>query len=372
MKICLKSAAAITAAAALATSCSQNKGWTVEGNVDGATADDTLYVEESVYNNWQPVDTIALTDGKFEYKAEEAAANPSVYRLRLGQRCIYFPVDSAETVTVSAKSTAFDRGYKITGNAAAAAFVRADSLIAAAVDSKGAAAALADPDLKRELSLMVNHDTTCLTSYYIVGKYIGDKPVYNLGDKADLRVLANAANNYDRLRPSDPRAAELKARWTEARRAMGHTGTQVRMEAELSARPKVEIRYHDAQGKLHDFNQLADRGGVTVLNFTRYDGDNSQANTVALNSVYEQFKGQGLEIYQIAYDPDEHSWRRSAKNMPWIAVYAPATDDNRVLVAYNVDPIHGNPVSFVFNRQGELVERVADPSKLGAAIARAL
>jgi hypothetical protein len=43
-----------------------------------------------------------------------------------------------------------------------------------------------------------------------------------------------------------------------------------------------------------------------------------------------------------------------------------------MLVSYNVDPINGSPVSFVFNRSGELVERVADPNKLDAALAKVM
>jgi hypothetical protein len=34
--------------------------------------------------------------------------------------------------------------------------------------------------------------------------------------------------------------------------------------------------------------------------------------------------------------------------------------------------VNGDPVSFVFNRAGELMERVTDPSKLDAAIAKVL
>lgn len=359
-------------AALMLASCSQNKGWKVEGRVEGASDKDTLYVEEAVYDNWHAVDTIALASGEFQYAAPEAAGAPSVYRLRLGDRCIYFPVDSIETVTISANKARFDRGYHLAGSRTAAGFMRVDSLVNAAVDSQGVDGALANKQLKRELNVMVNQDSTCLLSYYIVGKTVEGKPLYNLSDKDDLRVLANAANNFARLRPSDPRAGQLTRRWTEARKALGQAGPGVAVNAAIVNRPPVKIQYHDMQGNLHDFDKIADRGGVTVLNFTRYDGANSQANTVALNDVYQQYKGQGLEIYQIGYDPDEHEWRRSAKNMPWIAVYAPANDDNQVLVSYNVDPIYGNPVSFVFNRKGELVERVTDPSKLATAVAKVL
>ena len=57
--------------------------------------------------------------------------------------------------------------------------------------------------------------------------------------------------------------------------------------------------------------------------------------------------------------------------MPWIAVYNAPTDNVEALIAYNVDPINGAPVSFVFNGQGELIARVVNPNELPQAIAKA-
>lgn len=359
------------ALAICAVSCGKQQGWKVEGNVAGATDKDTLYVEAATFNYWQPVDSIALgSDGDFEYAAAEGSAIPTIYRLRLADKYIYFPVDSAETVTVRANAKNFDRGYSLSGNIYAAGIQKADSLIGAAVDSKGSAGALADKSLKDNLNLIVNQDTTCLVSYYVIGKFIGNTPLYNLSDKKDVRILANAANNYKRFRPQSPRAAELENRWIEARRALVTAGTTT-LQAQLSSRPVVEMKFYDVRGKEHDFDKVVSRGGVTVLNFTRYDGEASQANTLALKKIYDQYHGQGLEIYQVAYDPDEMNWKRSAANMPWIAVWSAPTDKAAPLLAYNVDPIHGGPVSFVFNSLGELIERVSSPDQLSAAVAKA-
>lgn len=365
----LKYSAALVSVVVLA-SCSGNKGWSVEGTVEGG-ADSVIVVEASVFNNWTPLDTLRLSDGEFSFTAEEAAPVPSVYRLNFGGRYIYFPVDSIETVEVKANAARFDRGYTLAGNNAARGMMMADSLIAAAVDANGAAAA-SSRDLKQQLTKIVNRDSTCIVSYYIVGKRIGNKPIFDDTDKVDLRTLANAANNFKIHRPNDPRAAQLEQRWLQARRALGTNGGAVQMEATINGRPDADLKRYDAEGKQHDFDEIADRGGVTVLNFTRYDGEASQANTVALKSVYDAYHGNGLEIFQIAYDPDEISWKRSAENMPWISVWNSPTDNIEALINYNVDPINGAPVSFVFNRQGELVERVADPTKLSAIVAKYL
>lgn len=355
----------ICAAAVLAmTSCAKTDGWKVQGSVKGAAEQDTVYLEESIADNWHVVTALPLKDGKFEYASEAAAATPSIYRLRLGESYIYFPVDSIETVEVTANKDGFDRGYTLAGNGAAAGFATADSLVADYVDNGGDLAGL-----KKTLSIMVNQDSTCLLSYYIVGKVINDKPVFDLTQRTDQSVLANAVNNYSRLRPNDPRFGILKSRWELARKAMGNFGNPVSMNADVTGRPQVEIKYCDAKGNAQDFDKIADRGGVTILNLTRYDLDGSQANTVALNKVYEKYKEKGLQIYQVGYDSDEHSWRRSAENMPWTTVWAPLTDNSKLLTAYAVSSF---PVSFVYNSEGDVFARVENPDDLEATVAKLL
>lgn len=359
---------AIAALAMMATSCSKG-GWTVEGTVENG-ADSTLFIEGSTASSWYVIDSVKPSgNGSFSFTSPESAAIPSIYRLRMGEKYIYFPVDSIETVTVEANASNFDRGYSLAGNSAAPVFARVDSLINASVDKNGASGTLADSGLKQELNQIINRDSTCLVSYYIIGKFVGNRPLYNLTDRNDLRILGNAANNFQSHRPADPRTTELRDRWTNARRALGLAGPAKQMEATVVNRPTADIKRYDMNGKMHDFEQVVTRGGVTILNFTRYDNDYSPANTLALKKAYDTYKPRGLEIYQIAFDPDEMSWKRSAANMPWISVWNSMADPLDLLVAYNVDPINGAPVSFVFNANGELVARATNSDELMKALA---
>lgn len=357
---------------ALACSCNNNSGWSVKGHIEGAQ-DSTILIEAATFNNWRTLDTIHLDkDGDFKYTAQDPAAVPTVYRLAYKGKYIYFPIDSIETVTVTGNAARFDRGYRLAGNAAAPAIARVDSLVAAAVETGGIQGALTNPQLKTELNLMVNQDSTCIVSYYIVGKIIGDQPLYNPKDKADVRIIANAANNFQRLRPGDARTEELQARWLAARKMIGNAPQKVvQVEANQIGRPAADLARYDSNGNMHNFDQIVGKGKVVVLNFTRYDGENSQANTVGLRKVYDTY-GNDVVIYQIAYDPDEVSWKRSARNMPWIAVWNAPTDNMEAAMAYNVNPVKGDPVSFIFNKSGEITQRVTDPEKLLSAVAQAM
>lgn len=351
-------------------SCSGGNGWTVAGTVDGAS-DSTIYIEGSTAGGWYTIDSVKVSgNGSFKYRAAEGAETPSVFRLRMADKYIYFPIDSVEEVTIITKYPGFDTGYHLAGNIYASGFAQVDSLVNAAVAANGAEVALTDPVLKRSINLIINQDTTALVAYYAVGKTIAGKPLYSLTDKSDLRMVANAANIYNVRRPNDQRGKELEQRWMAGRRAIGAI-RGVNAEAELISRPKADLKRFDAQGKEHDFDKVVTRGtGPTILSLTCYTAEQSPAVTAALKQVYNAYHNAGLEIFQVSYDSNEVDWKRSAANMPWIAVWNGPRDNVEALFNYNADPINGAPVTFVFNRAGELVERVSDPSKIAAAVAK--
>lgn len=358
----------IAAAALMLAACgSDNKGWNLQGTVEGG-AGKTVYIEGSTTGSWYLIDSLSVSDdGTFEYTYENFDSIPAVYRISLGDKYIYFPAQGEEHLVLKTKAATFDRGYYVSGSPLASSFTSIDGLINKYIDSLGVERARTSADLKRELMLMVNKDTTCLASYYIVGKFIEGRPLLNLADRNDLRVLANAANNYKRLNPNDPRGKDLEQRYLAARRALPSGGGRT-MEANLTTRPSVEIARYDINGKLCNFDDYCGKG-VTILNIVRYDHKKSPENTVALNKVYTKYKDAGIKIYQVSFDPDEMNWKRSAVNMPWTSVWNSPTEGYEILLGYNVNP-DGGPVSFIFDRSGELKLRVSDPKDLEASVAR--
>lgn len=106
-----------------------------------------------------------------------------------------------------------------------------------------------------------------------------------------------------------------------------------------------------------------------ILNFTAYATEWSPAFNVELNKVYEKYRQQGLEIYQVSVDENEYAWKQTAKNLPWITVLNNVAEGGKVLQQYNVGAL---PTTFVFNRNGELVQRVLDIDDLDSAVAKCL
>lgn len=353
------------AAVAVLASCSGSNKWTVEGTIEGAEGD-LLTLEASNNGGWYMLDTITLNEkGKFKF-SNDAAGFPDIYRLRINKESIYFPVDSIETVKVEAKIP-FGSEYSLDGSEDARNFVRINMMIDQMVRAKGEEAAAKDPELKKAMSQEILANPASLTAYYIINRKIGQYPLFNNNDKMDLRVIGAVANAFTNSRPNDPRTAYLTKLYLSNRRIGTNaisSDTIVANESNL-----LEINLFDETGKKVSLSEEAAKGNVIVLNFTALTAEKSPAFNIELAKSYEAAKNRGLQIYQVAVDPDEYAWRQSAKNLPWITVYANPNSDARALSDYNVTSL---PATFVINRKGELVERVEDITKLRGVIEKYL
>lgn len=355
------------------TSCSESRnGWTIEGNISGIS-DTTVYIERpSGPVAWVIVDSVKTdSDGSFSFTAKypESETAKNFYRVRLGDKSAYFTVNGTERLSLTSAAADFGKRHRWTGNVAVAAFTTIDSLVNAAIDRVGAAKAADDADLLTSLGNIITGDTTCIVSYYAVTRLIDGKPIFNTSDRRKLGLLGAVANNYERRRPDDPLGQEVKSAYLEAKkRKRSNSGNTV--EASLSGRPMIDFVRQDVNGKEQNLNTVLDRGGVTILNLSRYDSKGSALNTAALGQAYEKYKDRGLVIFQVGFEPNEAVWRQNAVRMPWTTVYNRPGDSAEILIAYNCDPVNGDPVSFVFNANGDLIARIADPAELEAQLSK--
>ncbi|MCH5219085.1 MAG: hypothetical protein J1F20_00840 [Muribaculaceae bacterium] len=373
MKNIFKTVALSSMASALLliTSCgSGHHGWSISGVIEGAS-DSTLYIEEPSGPAWIIIDSVkANQDGQFTYTALEPlhGANQAIYRLRLNDKAVYFPIEGADALSLTAANTDMDVNHKLAGSPAAQGFNTVDSLISDAITRVGAKAAINDNQLITQLGDVILNDTTCIVSYYTIKKPVEGTPIFTFDEPRKIGLAGAAATRYATLRPNDVRGQELAAMHFNAKKRLRGVDDNQAVAAQVAGRPVVEYVRTDDNGKEQNLDAVLDRGGVTVLSLTRYDHPLSAANTVALGEIYQKYEPKGLEIYQISFEPNEGHWRQTASTLPWITVYNRPTDAIDILVAYNADPINGNPISFVFDRNGELIARIDDPANLQKVI----
>lgn len=347
-------------AALLMASCGGKNEWTVDGKITGA-GEQTMLLEGNDNGRWYVIDSVKIDKSGHFTSTQPAAGYPDIYRLRLGDKTLYFPIDSIETVTVVTDVEAFDHEYKLSGSASAEMLMEVDRLVTEAVTRGGAKGVASDSVLKRQLGTLLLDNPSGIVSYYIINKHVEGVPLFNPANKGDLRIIGAVANAYNQFRPTDPRTRYLGALF------LNNRPRQANDTIEASELQLIDIELYDQHGQKRSLKDVAAKNRVVLLNFTAYDTDFSPALNVELNKVYEKYKGHGFEIYQVSVDPEEYKWKQSAKNLPWISVYnSPA--DMTPLVKYNVGAI---PSGFVI-ANGEIKERVADTAHIGAMVGKYL
>lgn len=356
------------AAAALAVSlmsCGDKNQFEVEGNVEGAGDTTVMVLESAGSGNWYFVDSVKVkSSGDFSVNVP-APEVPGIYRLRKGEESIYFPIDSIDHIKVSAKADKFGSDYTLSGSDDAVEVMNIDKKAMQLVASGDKAAREA---WKKQLANKILSNPSGIVAYYVINKYIGDEPLYDALNDNDLKIIGAVANAYNTFRPNDPRTNYLvnvlldgQRRRREARNAVP---TRQLVAQEI---PIIDIDLQDNHGKQRRLSDVTNKGKVVVLNFTMYQAEFSPMFNKRLADIYRKYSSQGLEIYQVSIDPEEFQWRQSAANLPWITVYDPMSIQSKNLMSYNVN---GVPTTFIINRNGEIVERVEDTTKLESSIAK--
>ena len=358
-----KSILSIAISAVLLTACSGGNEFKVAGTVENADGE-TLLLERALSGRWIVIDSIK-TDGGGNFSfSGEAPAYPEIFRLDRKGKFIYFPIDSIDEVTIKTDTAAFDSGYELSGSENAVWMMRVDS-----ISRRLASLPYGDPaydSAKVEFAEMILKDPSSIVAYYTVNKIIGNRPLYSITDKEDVRILGAVANAYDTQKPNDPRTELLKNMFFAGRRntvrPVAPTDTFYVNESQI-----IDITLIDRNGKTRKLSDEASKGNVLILNFTTYLADESPALNARLAELYRKYSSKGFQIYQICYDANEFNWKSAAKSLPWITVYDPAGAQSSNLLRYNVGSL---PAIFIINRNGELSERVIDINELDKVVAK--
>ena len=111
------------------------------------------------------------------------------------------------------------------------------------------------------------------------------------------------------------------------------------------------------------------KGKVVLLDFSLYNAEFSPKHNIDLNVLYNRYKSQNFEIFQVSLDSDEHFWKTSASNLPWVTVRDPRSVNTHLLSTFNIRAI---PAVFIVNREGDIIARVEDMSQLSEQLKQVL
>lgn len=371
----------IIAVAALAMASCSEKKFHVDGNITNAK-DSILYFEHVGLEKVDVLDSVKLgEDGAFAF-AEKGPEAPEFYRLRISDQIINVSIDSTETVTVKAQYPQMATQYEISGSDNCA---KIKELTLKQIDLQQKAIAIqqngsltideANDSIlnmikayKEDVKLnYILKEPNRSYAYFALFQAIGNTLIFNpRSNKDDIKVFAAVATSWDTYHPGSERGANLHNIAIEGMkniRIVEANNAQTIDANKVSTAGVIEIALTDNQGKVRRLTDL--KGKVVMLDFHLFGLKESTERILMLRELYNKYHTQGLEIYQVSLDADEHFWKQQTAALPWISVRDPQGVDSQTLVVYN---IQGLPEYFLIGRDNAIYKRSAQVKDIEAEI----
>ncbi|MCR4836154.1 MAG: AhpC/TSA family protein [Bacteroidaceae bacterium] len=356
--------------AAMMTACDSSPKFQVEGTVSDADGK-MLYLEAMTLEGIQRIDSTRLKDdGSFRFSAP-APTNPEFYALCVDNQRINFSIDSTETVRFKAQLPTFSSSYTVEGSDNCEK-IKEISLLQSVLQQQVIELeknqSMYPGDIVDSINALVNAYKTRMKNdyiykepmkayaYYAVCQSITDlKSTYQLfnpsSNRDDVKCYATIATAWDGLYPNAKRTEQI---CNLAIQGMSNTApAQPKYvnidESKISEVSIIDVELPDINSKMRRLTDL--KGKVVMLDFTVYSAKESAERTRRMRSLYEKYKDQGFEIYQVSLDDDTHFWKVACEKLPWICVHE--TDGSAV----NLYGVVNVPTFFLINRENELVKR---------------
>ena len=359
--------------------CDNKVKFTIEGNIEGAK-DSVLYFEHVSLSGLKPLDSLKLgADGAFRFQADTTAA-PEFYVLRIHDQIINISIDSTETVTVKAQYPNMAARYEVEGSdncekIRSLALMQQDLLRKAIALEQDMT--IPPGDAQDSLRRMMNrYKETVLEnyifkepnktySYFALFQTLGRWLIFNPKEsREDLRVFAAVATSWDTFYPGAARTENLHNIVIESMQQL--YGNAYASTAQQGDGPTIvesgiiELQLPDKSGNLLTLSSL--KGKVVLLDFHTFTLPESAQRILMLRELYNKYHEQGLEIYQVSLDQDEHFWKQMTQHLPWVCVRDASLQS---AMSYNVTDV---PEFFLINRNSQLQKRSSQMKDLEAEI----
>lgn len=370
-------------AALTITACSSGPKFQVNGDISGAEGK-MLYLESSALEGIVPLDSVKLKgNGTFSF-SQARPESPEFYRLRIEDKVINFSVDSIESIQIKAPYTDFSTAYTVEGSENSKKIKEltikqiqlqkdVDNLLEAVRNNKITHDTF-DSNLNRQLTAYkedvkknyIFAAPNTAAAYFALFQKLNNYLIFDpLNNKEDIKCFAAVATSLNNMFPHAVRSKNL---YNIVIKGMKNTRQPQAKAADITQEKIVEtgiidIALRDIKGNVRKLTDL--KGKVVLLDFSVFQSPGGSAHNLMLHELYNTYASKGLEIYQVSLDADEHYWKTSASNLPWICV----RDGNGVystnVAVYNVRQV---PSVFLINRDNELKLRGEDIKSLEAAV----
>ncbi|MBQ6194781.1 MAG: redoxin domain-containing protein [Prevotella sp.] len=385
MKRSISTIFAVSAAVVLTICSCTGRSFNVSGTITEAK-DSVLYLENMSLSGPVAIDSVKLSEsGTFSFSHQTPEA-PEFYRLRIAGQIINLAVDSTEQIKVDAQYPTMSAVYDVSGSDEC---TKIKELALHQMDlQRQVDAIVAAPDLGVEA--VRDSVERVVTAYkeQVKRDYIFSQPMrayayyalfqtLRLGqmeslifnprsNEQDVKVFAAVATSWDTYYPDAERGKNLHNIAIE-----GMKNIRILQQRQLSnidpslvnVSNVIDINLPDNKGQQRRLTDL--KGKVVLLDFHVFASEGSTARIMQLRDIYNKFHAQGLEIYQVSLDPDEHFWKTQTAALPWVCVRDERGPQSDYVVSYNIQSI---PTFFLLGRNSDLYKRDAQIKDLEAEI----
>ena len=372
-------------AAFTVASCNNNK-FSVEGQITNAK-DSVLYFENVGLEGINILDSVKLGDkGDFSF-SEAATTAPEFYRIRISDQIINVSIDSTETVQIKAEYPGMASNYTVTGSESCEK-IKELTLKQMALQSQAIAiqqnTSLGVDVINDSIQKLVDaykndvkHDyifkePNKAYSYFALFQTLGNWLIFNpRTSKDDIKAFAAVATSWDTYYPHAERGQNLHNIAIEGmknQRIVDAKNQDFQIEAsKVKESGVLDIALLDNHGQERHLTDL--KGKVVLLDFHVFALEDSPARILTLRELYNKYQAQGLEIYQVSLDSDEHFWKQQTAALPWISVRDADGINSQRLVMYNIQAV---PDFFIIDRDNNIVRRAAQVKDIEAEIKKLL
>jgi peroxiredoxin len=209
-------------------------------------------------------------------------------------------------------------------------------------------------------------------SYFALFQTLGNWLIFNpRTDKDDIKVFAAVATSWDTYYPHAERGQNLHNIAIEGiknQRIIAAKNANLEVDADKVKEAGVlDITLLDNKGQARHLTDL--KGQVVLLDFHVFALEDSPSRILMLRELYNKYHTQGLEVFQVSLDSDEHFWKQQTAALPWINVRDGDGVNSERLMMYNIQAV---PDYFLIDRGNNLVKRAAQIKDLEAEIKKLL
>jgi len=353
-------------------SCGPEKPIHIKGTLSG-TNTEKIFLQELGNESTSKRDTVQL-DAKGSFSFKHKISQPTFYSLTVNNRAITLLAHPGEKIVISGDARHLPLTYSIEGsedsnnirslNQRLEHTVFVGDSLNKTLEKFAGNRNLAN--IQRQLEWNYINEVDSLRAYNI--RFINSNPqslvviyalyqqlgpnMYLFSEEEDIRYFRKADSTFYKRYPKVPYVNTLRANVLSMNEQ--YNAKQLNRMLSLLGQDAPEIASPSSDGKIMKLSAI--KGKYVLVDFWASWSAPCRTENVNLLDIYNKYRDQGFEVFQVSLDQSKSSWERAIKEdgLPWINVCDLKFWDSEAVKLYGVETI---PANFLVDRDGSIISK---------------